>query len=327
VELLVILAVIAILAALLLPAVQSAREAARRATCASNLRQIGLAVAQYESQYAMMPPILGGPTTLGPGGPSVQRLYSVFTRLLPMLEQTDLANCVNFEIGVQDPYWTAATNASPGNPAHATAMATVLGVLLCPSDGRGDESQFTGGTSYRANLGTERWSYSVNGPFMRLLRMRRPASIRDGLSNTVAFSEKLRGGINDYHLDPRVHMIDGSRGLPYTIDQSIASCLAPRTRPFQVFHPVGLTWFVGSLPQTLYNHTIAPNGTMVDCVNQASLPSAGHVGARSDHPGGVHVLLCDGSVRFAIQTISLQVWRALGTCDGGEPISYESLER
>ncbi len=336
IELLVALSIMGLLVGLLLPAVQSARESARRGTCANNLRQIGLATHNYSATHGPFPASTGPPNINRDPDPDPghliidQKLYSIFTRLLPYLDQAPLASSLNFEVGMEDPYafGDGLHFRERGMEANVTVMKTSLGMFLCSSD-PGGVPGWTGGTNYRASNGLVRWAHGddptrgTRGAFDGF-DSTWPAEIRDGLSQTAAFSEKLRGRPRDDRIKPRVDMIVGGLGLPYTVEESLARC---RSRPGapEGFHTfAGLTWSVGSLAQTCYNHVIPPNSTTPDCILPLSSPVVGFLGSRSNHPGGVHAAMADGSVRFVGQGIGREVWKALGTRAGDEIVGAGS---
>lgn len=204
-------------------------------------------------------------------------------------------------------------------------MATTIQTFLCPSDGSAPRGK-TAGTNYRANNGTERWYISHNGPFMNPDGTQNgPEAIRDGMSLTALFSEKLRGRFGNSSLDPRTDMIVGGRALPDSVEESRQACATQRGTPKGYSSQAGLCWMVGSLAHSNYNHTIEPNSTLPDCVLNLKITVNGLVGARSNHPGGVNVGMADGSVRYVKHTISSAVWRGLGTRAGGEIVSFDGL--
>ena len=149
------------------------------------------------------------------------------------------------------------------------------------------------------------------------------AATTDGLSNTVIVSEKLRGRIapfGDKSMNPRTVMIVGGRGLPFTADESLAACRAQRGTPRGFYTTSGLSWMIGTLSHTCYNHVVEPNSTMPDCIGFAN-PIDGILGARSNHKGIVQAAMADGSVRRISNGVSRAVWRALGTRAANELIS------
>lgn len=317
VESLVVIGVCGLVFSLALPAVQAAREASRRIQCTSNIRQVGIAVQTYLARYGAYPSPCG---FVAPrGGPGhLEWMYSLFTRITADLDRADLYHAINFMAPVADPY--AVEAADDRNHPNTTAMATSLGVLLCPSDPRRDSLGWTGGTNYRANLGTERWWLSVDGPFARGQAELTPAGIPDGLSSTAGFSEKLRGRDRDHSQpsDFRTALIVGPAAAFPSANEARRACQRWRPLPLKFYPATGLTWFVGTLGQSNYNHTLEPNSTIPDCACPSTTANCGLVAARSNHPGGVNVGFMDGSVKFLSQSIHLETWRALGSRAGGE---------
>jgi len=330
VELLAVIGISGLLIALALPAVQQAREAARRTQCGSNFRQLLLAFHGYHGDFNVFPSASGMPLypwgEREPADGLFMKQFSGFTRVLPYLDQVMLYSAVNFAVACQDPYFHYnAGEAARGAEANSTAMATTVDVLLCPSDGAPGRPA---GANYRMNLGTDRWYPLVSdptcGPLMSY-SYAPSAAISDGLSNTAMLGEKLRGRLNGANLRPRTDMVLGGLGLPYTAGESLERCRTLADPPEGFFTCAGLTWFVGDLPQTCYNHVIEPNSTVPDCLLSTSNPPVGIFGARSNHSGGVHVGMADGSVRFVTNSIQTDLWGAIGTRAGGEVGSLEGF--
>jgi prepilin-type processing-associated H-X9-DG protein/prepilin-type N-terminal cleavage/methylation domain-containing protein len=290
VELLVVLAVTALIFALLLPAVQSARETARRAQCTNNLRQIGQAVLNFESSKGALP------SGAGLGG------YSAFAQVMHHLEPTVGAS-INLRVRA-------------GDDANSTLMGTSISVLLCPSDYGANYS--LGSSNYAANHSSGFQMYKGNGTFPggRPVRLQ---SITDGTSNTAAISEwvvflSLSGARPDsfggVFLEP-----EDLTG-PAELDQFAAAC--DRMTETNPLHPKGTDWMGGGIGETRYNHVLP--------INHHSCTDAGDVlrgalTAGSRHPGGANVLFVDGHVRFIPDSINLQIWRAVGSRNGGELVS------
>ena len=326
IELLVVVALIATLVGLLLPAVQSAREAARRASCANNLRQIGLALQTYHAQYNAFPQqanwrgrqlLSVPPCCYGCDYP----WFSAQVRLTPFLEQAAVFNNVNF-ILEQCPVLGYQLN-----PANTTALNVRLVVLLCPSDGLIPSSDGYS-SSYRGNVGvgpvpntTSESPDSGNGFFPWEDRFN-ASLITDGLSNTVAFSERSigTGGTSGFSPDRDF----GDLGLVYrgeqlTADFALDACrivAASNKSPFSTRG--GYLWYEATRLNSYYVHAQEPNGPIPDAL--VNPPEWGVATARSFHPGGVNALMGDGSTRFVTETIQRHVWRALGTRSGGEVV-------
>jgi len=326
IEVLVAIGIIGLLVGLLLPAVQSARESARRLTCITNLKQIGLSLQSYASLYQYFPGI-NTPTRFRAGGPISGHAYSPLARILGELDQVPLYNATNF----------SDLSTSPGSLwANQTVMMTTLAVFVCPSDVTPPVSGY-GRVSYRFNLGPGPWyapgrdkQSSWDGPFSSH-RFYSPADFPDGLSQTIGVSERLQGNWMEGTWSPGNYLLTdaGSRLKigqgPYTIDEMTSACdsaslsLSIETRS-------GESWFLSGLHFTDYNHCAVPNAKTHDCSLYAIWSGSLHdrtlhegvFTARSRHPGGVNALRMDGSVRFVSDSIDKQTWRGFSTRAGRE---------
>jgi prepilin-type N-terminal cleavage/methylation domain-containing protein/prepilin-type processing-associated H-X9-DG protein len=308
IELLVVIAIIAILIGLLLPAVQKVRASAARLKCANNLKQIGLALHNYEGTLGAFPP----------GRNQFPNVVSAPARLLAYVEQDNLQRLVNYDGTLAD-------------PLNVLASRTRVGLFVCPSDPR--NGQVPGlidfGTNYVACNGTGVTVDSTgaitghlkisdgNGLFVQTpIRI---ADVTDGLSNTVACSESTLGTgqvpASPAAADSRFVVLQvpgGNDPTPAACDGAAGSFAANR----------GGMWINGHYGNTLYNHFYPPNVPgKWDCGNASG--NKGLTAARSFHAGGVNILLADGSVRFVRDSIQLAAWRALATRDGGEVIGNE----
>jgi len=325
VEALTVVGVVGLLAGLTLPAVQRAREAAARVACSNNLRQIGLALNAYTAALDRMPLGVGLPNRkqVGPDRIVLFKQYSVFAQLLPHLERRALFDATNFDVGLNDFLMHPGRGATAGIEANRTVAASTVATFLCPSDAHLQPLDF-GGCSYRANLGASGSAFPSDGPFMDGLRSTGPAAITDGLSATLAFSEKLRGsGGSRPH--PRRDMYYMDAGWSHVPERSYETCSRSLNTDSRSFTKGGATWLIGTLSQSCYNHVMAPNDPVPDCVQSRMVPVGGLVGARSDHSGGVQGAFCDGSVRFILNGVTREVWKALGTRAGGELIEASSF--
>ena len=289
VELLVVIAIIGILVALLLPAVQAAREAARRMSCSNNLKQLGLASHNYHDTHKKFPAgSLNWATLPGQVNPPRFRNVSLFVLLLPQVEQGPLSAAWDFN----DPWQNVL----------AGRAATVLSVLQCPSDAlttkvATDSSgrQF-GLTSYGGNGGVQ--SYHPNratrdgvfyfGSDVRI------ADILDGTTNTLLFGERYH---RDLEYDANAGTYTKMPGWGYWCPSAGAPGIGDVT--------------LGALVPVQYRH---PAGVAVDGTYEDRRITA----MGSGHAGGCNVALGDGSVRFLSATLDLTVFRALSTRAGGE---------
>jgi prepilin-type N-terminal cleavage/methylation domain-containing protein/prepilin-type processing-associated H-X9-DG protein len=299
IELLVVIAIIAILVALLLPAVQQAREAARRAQCRNNLKQIGLALHNYESSHRVFPP-----GTLG-----FPKVFSAHAHLLPYMDQANLRNLIDFDVPPLD-------FGIPGWQANEQAAKTTIPVYRCPSDGEHVPGSDFGTINYPACVGSglvnDGSSSRADGVVFTQSSIGF-GDLTDGTSNTVCFGETVLGSGADPATgsDPFREVIELSGGTPTTP----IACI-PGSGGWSGLR--GAKWINGHYADTLYNHFYPPNVAAPDCHNQWHNHAL--TAARSMHSGGVHVLLCDGSVQFVGETVNLNIWRAVSTRAGGEVV-------
>ena len=323
IELLVVIAIIAVLIGLLLPAVQSAREAARRTQCLSNLKQIGLALHNYAESRGVLP--------IGQGPEPNGKFYgwSSLAMMLPFLEQAPLYASINFDI---------PGGSAPGTPQNLTGQNTRLSVLLCPSDLDRLTSP-SGHNNYAGNTGSGPDTNGafptgvicgskmyLTGPYFESTTVRFQ-DVVDGLSQTAAFSECVKGiGLNNDgqppdNLNPpgsvlRTGKLPDDPELVYAICNAInphapGALLAGESS-------VGSFWYIGTMSATRYNHVMPPNSW--NCAQKNSDNDGAHT-AGSRHPGVVNVLMTDGSVKAVKSSINRLVWRALGTRAGNEIVS------
>ncbi len=336
IELLVVIAIIGILIGLLLPAVQKVREAAARAKCQNNLKQIGLALHNYESANRKFP-FGKGQNYVGkvPGAAAYAR-WSFHSQLLPFIEQDNLYHAIDFTYPPETPGMGGAVPFMPAyqNPGRVNAgqCRTVVPTFICPSDPAQEPADWPGQNNYYASQGAQYLcdlSGSLkstidptevpNGPFYYLSNTK-IADITDGVSNTAFMSEKCRGsGTPDFSVDMIQIPNQNSLNATYT------TCMAQTPSSTPLTSKQGFSWVMGEMCCTTYNHVSTPNttscagigfpGTMANMAMQVS--------ANSKHPNGVNVFFGDGSVRFIPSTIDLTVWRSMGTMNGGETFSFE----
>lgn len=318
-EVLVSLGIVSILVALLLPAIQMARESARRAACINNLHQIGIALENFNSATGRYP--AASVVAANTQGQQISNNISPHVMLLPYLDQTSL-----FEEFNRDEQGGGIAQDPPSSTLNSQLMAKSVGVFECPSDGSASPR-----CNYRICAGTSPFLHetppgspdaALQG--FRSLFGRRNAELVDGSSQTVAFSERLTGDRNSTHYTP-------SRDLAsiQTFGQAIISpddaqnaCGQPMNPNPKHFSFVGTTWVLSGYPQTWYNHVLTPNSSIPDCTGGDPM-SPGAFTARSLHSGGVNVLFADGRVRFTNDRIDQAIWRALGTASGSETAAEE----
>jgi prepilin-type N-terminal cleavage/methylation domain-containing protein/prepilin-type processing-associated H-X9-DG protein len=357
IELLVVIAIIAVLISLLLPAVQSAREAARRIQCTNNLKQIALASMNYESSYGCFQINRLAAPSPPPNYRAHVDGFGGLARILGFTEQSPLYNAINFSY-------------CPYTFGNSTVVQTGLSLMWCPSDGKiinlgfyeidpgWDGSNMTlRYTSYGGMIGTY-CIQGINGCDQRAAApaelnlqngvmidtglpttaggcgttgVRTIGSITDGTSNTIMWAERCQSKLNDVtgEFECKGWWSDGEYG-----DSSISSFYPPNVAPLPGYATGTKPW---KNPDNCDGHS--EGGTSYQAISAQSL-----------HPGGVNVALCDGSVRFIKDTINSWnynppnmtrstgnavapcfpfsasgngVWQSLSTINGGEVISAD----
>ena len=349
IELLVVLAIIGVLVALILPAVQSARDAARRTQCAGNLKQIGLALHNYHQAFGVFP-MGGSKNNRKLNGDSYDQwsIWSAHAAILPELEQAPMFNAINFDFA---PEITDGVS----HPMNVTVNLAVVAMFLCPSDVRAGQQNTC---SYHGSYGTTtNDNYPETGGCTGLFSVQQSFGIpacSDGTSGTVAFAEALVGDgmgygrIGHYITNPSrfrgnvfmsaaVSAPPGSRRVDAFQDKAdvlagLDACAnAFRTLNYIADHR-GWRWGQGVTGFSMFNTILTPNdheyaygGCRFNGMPDWNMDNGFVFGASSFHPGGVNVLFADGSVRFVKDGIDRMVWWSLGTKAGGEVVSADSL--
>ena len=319
IELLVVIAIIAVLIALLLPAVQAAREAARRMQCVNNLKQLGLAIANYTDVNGAIPPTCDG------SGQTYSNNIPLKPRLLNFIEQAPLFNAINMVLPIN-------------YPDNSTVWAVPVSSMICPSDGNNPNGTVkvngvampAATHSYPNNMGTFIYNNNENfdgpaydmgvskyGPTITL------PMIVDGTSNTAIFSEFVRGRgevLSQGKWQIYTAAITGKKAQPLV--NIVAACNATTTVA-QGYK--GSPW----LDQNTghgggYSHTMTPNKKACFFSDAGASKYICNISASSNHPGGVNVGFLDGSVRFIKDTVSQYTWWSLATYNKGEVISADS---
>jgi prepilin-type N-terminal cleavage/methylation domain-containing protein/prepilin-type processing-associated H-X9-DG protein len=304
IELLVVISVIGILIALIVPAVQAARETARKAGCTSNLNQIGIALISYESTYAVYPFMMIGIYESRFVGVSQ---LSELAAILPYLDNSPLYSSINFAMMQYE--WAN----SPTVDNH-TARNTKVAAYLCPSDGEAFHL-----TNYRLNRGTFGDGKPFDGPFGYGFGLR-TAMVTDGLSRTAFVSERMGGSF-------RVGGGNASRDAKYPMtypgvissdEEFISYCLAYQPDLWNITY--GRYWIYTGFEFTHYNHNGTPNDRRPTCAPKVDHDwgAGGLNPPRSFHYGTVGVLFGDGHAESVTDSINGQVWKAMGTYANGD---------
>jgi prepilin-type N-terminal cleavage/methylation domain len=333
IELLVVIAIIATLVAILLPAVQQAREAARRSTCKNNLKQLGIALHNYHDVYNTFPFRMGG--TNNNSATSNWGRLSGNVGLLPYIEQAALYDQIMGPLTIGATTYNA-NGPGPWDGAYTPWQAKIPS-LLCPSQPNHVRTDALGRSSYAFNTGDSvnvgnvtnvRGVFGTNSK----IGMR---DITDGTSNTIMMAERSF---------PMANNDIGGTAFPGTVMTIPNDCLATyskstkqyTTAPTAVTTMAGARWSDGGVAVGGFNTILPPNSP--SCIGTATSHEAqdGFYSAGSKHTGGAQVVLADGGVRFISENISsgnpataannlsgnspYGVWGALGTRSGGEVV-------
>jgi prepilin-type N-terminal cleavage/methylation domain-containing protein/prepilin-type processing-associated H-X9-DG protein len=365
IELLVVILIIAVLIALLLPAVQSVRESARRSQCLNNLKQIGLAMHNYVTANAVLPPVCVDQewTSAGRQIPQPHQNWSQHARLLPYLERQVAYNEINWWFGARwsdgDTVYSDRNppdNASGGGDSipQMSVLTLQIATFLCPSDVNPGSSgtffldgrnRLVGASNYPCNIGLNRRitggrpdvSWQLNGPNYvasnwdkTVNETTNMASFTDGTTSTAIFSEWIKGqGVATGRAKDGLSEVYnlGQNSDFYRTDFQFAQLcnVVPITSFNQQWQWKGEWWGYGAT--MIYSHTQGPNRTscVYHDINQDGRGTITMISASSNHPGGVNVLFMDGSVRFVKNTVNYRIWYAIATPHNFESVSSDAL--
>ena len=348
VELLVVIAIIGILIGMLLPAVQSVRETARRTSCSNKMRQIGLGVLNRESAMSDFPINQVGPGLSNGNGGYESGYYSWLVPTLPYLELNNVHDLIVHDINNGDGFGYQISIEHP----NAVAANTLIDIFLCPSDFAQHATELAMGSanaapdnyagnagwpSYATGFGGER---TTPGKFNGIIALVNPteevawhddevtiSDIFDGTSNTSMISERLvqNGNSPDEirNYDRRLesfHITEAPRTLA-----ELAAEIDPDSTHSHVFESghIGRAWISGfALTAPTYMHVNTPN-SLIGHFNTSQSEGDFVVTPSSRHTEGVNMVMADGSTRFVANSISRDVWWTLGARDDGRATLWE----
>lgn len=321
VELLVVVAIVGVLVSLLLPALQSSREAARQAQCKSNMRQIGIALLTYEESQKFLPS--GAESKKNPTAPTTPYNFyrwSALAQITPYMENKAAQSALVMTL----PLYGSDLAVTPENKAGSKLM---IPEFLCPSDLGERVNPDFGPTNYAVCSGTGidgGSPFNTDGTFFINSKMRL-SRVTDGTSHTIAASESILGvnppaGALRNSVNPR-YVYGFAKGAPLT------KAFCDSTAKWNYTDPRGFAWVSGEYRCGLFNTHDTPNSSEIDCMASVvagpltTIYSAyGWRAARSMHAQGVNVLFLDGSVQVITNSIELDLWQSLSTRAGRESL-------
>ena len=340
VELLVVIAIIGILVGLLLPAVQAAREAARRMQCSNNMKQLALAFHNYESTYKRLPRIASRMDFKNSGASanaSNWHGYSPLTMILPYIEQTAVFNRFTF----MESHWQNVLTpplVAQVNGVNQTALINCrtnrISAFLCPSDKDFPGTVETGNSNYGVSEGPST-GYGVTAAarigFMEKDQYRKFGDISDGLNGTIMMGEFLKGdNDNNVYTYPRdVIRNQAITSFPSTfwtqanLDTYGTTCAGGISNHTSF---AGRRWSAPGFYQSSFNTMTPPNWKYPACHNCSGCGEGDNSGvypARSNHTGGAMHAMGDGSVQFLSNSTDLLTYQRLGSSNTGDVASIE----
>ena len=297
IELLVVIAIIGILIALLLPAVQAAREAGRKTQCGNNLKQMGLALTQYHGTHNSFPPakIYSGHCAASNGGLGLTLNTTGFALILPFLEEANLHRSMNFSLASVDDAIAPNLNIVGPSAANATAIAINVKTFLCPSDVYAPPFNGAQRSNYLFNGGgyteldcaaTGQPKKNLQGAFYSDLSTKIDVDFRDGLSGTVLVGESVQSKFS-----PTSGPYWGGGYFTSSHGRVVSPALANEYK----FYLPNAAWAEPNPSKLSYAYVFS-----------------------SRHPGGVQSVFGDGSVKYIKNSIDGQIWYSMHTIKNGE---------
>ena len=349
IELLVSISIIGILVLLLLPAVNATRESARNTQCKNNIRQLALAVVNYEGANRHFPVSQTASGKKRPGGSCEGGFYSWHAQILPYMEEQNLYDQINFKVDLADECNDGEHGLISSTHPHAPIATSIVSTFLCPSDGfDGNSSEIMGiataPDNYAANAGWPSLATGIRGnrktpaKYNGLITVVNPRQdndfqptrpvrsnqVRDGLSKTACVAERLiqRGMTQQKILSGSkktlsYHLTERSR----TLEEMATRCSPEHTHAdLSNSAYLGRSWLSGWAPTgPTYMHVKVPNTN--HCHFSHSFSTGDFiVTPTSNHSGGINVSFADGHVRFASDGIDKHIWWAMGSRNGRDSI-------
>ncbi len=348
VELLVVIAIIGILIGMLLPAIQSVREAARRTSCSNRMRQMGLAVLNFESTTGQFPVNQVGPGRPDGSGGYESGYYSWLVPVLPYMEQNNVYDSIVRDINNGTGFGFMIDISHP----NAVAANTLIDTFLCPSDFALLETELAMGSAnpapdnYMGNAGWPSYATGIDGDrntpgkFNGVIPFEHPSQdvqwhdnevgisdVFDGTSNTAMISERLVQNGNSpeeiRNYDRRLESFHVPE-VPGTL-ADISAEIDPTQTHSHVFESghIGRAWISGfALTAPTYVHVKTPN-TLIGHYNTSQTEGDFVMAPSSRHPGGVNLVAVDGSVRFVQDAIDQLTWWKYGARNDGRVLNLE----
>lgn len=313
IELLIVVAIIGALVALLLPAVQSAREAARRVSCDNNLKQLGLACQNfYGAQQCFPSGADSKPYPAAPTSPYTFYRWGVLAHIAPYLEETTAYNALNLSIPLYGPNLAVT-------PQNAAGVAATVPLFFCPSDVQRVVEANWGPTNYAACGGSGAGGgtpIQTDGIFF-VNSQTRMSQISAGASKTALLAESVLG--RPYGTTPpAAAQADPQIDYKYVGTAPLTTSLCASATALNYTDPRGYAWVSGEYRCGMYNHFYTPNSLQCDCMGvviigtlSTEFTAYGWRAARSRHPGGVNIGLADGSVHFVTDLIDPTIWQSI----------------
>jgi prepilin-type N-terminal cleavage/methylation domain-containing protein/prepilin-type processing-associated H-X9-DG protein len=314
VELLIVIAIIGVLVALLLPAVQASRAAASRNSCANNLRQIAIAAQNHVASHGYFPSgTVAKEFAAQPFTAWTFYRWSALAELTPYLENTAAYNSLDLAV----PLYGADLRVRPENSA---AVKVFVREFLCPSDIEQSVSENFAPTNYAMCAGSGMGGGTprdTDGVFYMNSQVT-PAKITDGLSKTALVSESTLG-------QPQSTAHDPATDYKFAFAAPLSDATCAGATQWNMSDPRGFAWVNGEFRCGLYNHYMTPNAATFDCMGvqlgggiKVQFTPYGWRTARSYHPGGVNLAMADGSLRYVGNEIDPKVWTTMSTIAGAD---------